>query len=283
MLPVGHIFLVDRRVDPKLLTECEVACQALVHAEQAIRHPTKSLAHTEDQYEAEYRKKAPASDSRFIRYDLACALFGFGDLAFSEIAFRSARESEVMTLLFTLTLAGSVLACSHFVGINARCKKYAVAALLSAVALVVIAGIAWIRSKHMAFADHAVVAYSLSGTLRHPSDGSNEASPRSSSDEMPTLLAYFSFNLLLFIVMVVYSYSVHDQQLMEIFKWRKALRDAKAKFRSAHQRYSAAYANRKNQHAQHLSRALATAKNVRRLLEVYKTHNLRARRDGHEW
>jgi len=289
LIEVGHSTLQGgaenyKREDTKLRPNWESAHQAFIHAQEALPHPEAALNHAEAQYETEHKKKAPASDGRFTRYWWAVALLGLGEIALNEIAFRGAHESEAMTLLFTLTLAASVMACSHFVGIKIRSKQFVAAVALSVVAIAVIVSIAWIRAQHLTAVSQSLPARAQVHSWHHAAMQSSQSEAAQPTNETATLLAYFSFNLLLFIVMVVYSYTIHDQLLEEIFKWRKALATAKANYRTAHKRYSAAYAERVNRHAQYQRKAVGTIKNVMRLVEVYKTHNLRARtdRDGND-
>lgn len=256
---VQHILEAWKRLDQVLHAKWQAAFLAVVHAGQTLPILKQALSDSEAAYELRHQRKAPSSDMRFTSYGIACVLFAVCEVPFNEIVFRSAGESELLTLVFTVGLAGAVVFCAHWVGVTARSRQIWASLLYAIVGLAAISGVSWLRALHLSGSNHEVAATVIFQPL--------------------TLFAYFSFNLLLFTVMAAYAYHVHDEPLVEVFRWRNAVLRAERAFRTAHGHFVKAHSNRMNRHARHCAQAFATTKHIRRLFEAYKTHNLRARTD----
>lgn len=258
---IQHIHERWNAADTGLQAAWASAFKSFVHAARAVVLPAQTLARAEGRYEEERQGKAPPTDRRFVWYGAACVALAAAEVPFNEIVFREAGESEILTLVFTVALAGSVIGGAHWAGVMLRRRLPRAAALIASVSLATMGSIAYFRAVHMASA-HAA----------HPAVAGR-------FDMVPTLFSFTAFNVLLFAVMAIYSYAVHDDLLQEVFAWRRSLDAARRGLRRQHRAFARAYSRRANLHAAHHTQAMAVSANVRRLFECYRKHNLRARKD----
>lgn len=276
--------------DKDLLPAWQAKAHEDVRAQKEADLSETALNAAEKDYENAHGGKPVPTDRRFGLYRLANAVLALAEIPFNAIVFRSVGESEVMTIVFTVALAVSVVGCAHFLGVflhklrdkagKVIRKHAAFAALLALIPLGVIASIAWFRAEYLACPKPAIVPMHemlASGTPPPVAHAVLTDSVRFAV--MPTLCSFLLFNLILFLLATVYSFHVHDELLATVYR-RRAERRAALKNRSRkHQVLVQARGRREKRHMHYQGFAHQCGKNVRRLIEAYRTHNLQTRND----
>lgn len=257
-------------------------------AEADLRETALNAATKE--YEDTHGGKPVPTDSRFGLYRLAIGALALAELPFNAVVFRSVGESEVKTIVFTVALAVSVVGCAHFLGVflhklrdkagKVIRKHAAFATLLTIIPLGVIASIAWFRAEYLAYPKPAIVPMheTLASGTPPPAVHAVLTDPARFA-VMPTLCSFLLFNLILFLLATVYSFHVHDELLATVYRcraeWRASLKNRARK----HRALVRAHGRREKRHIHYHGLAHQCGKNVRRLIEAYRTHNLQTRND----
>lgn len=284
--------------DKDLLPQWQARKHTAALAQAKVDNADLALAEAEQRYCAAHGGKAVPTDRRFGLYRLGNAALALMEIPFNAIVFRSVGESEVMTFTFTAALAVSVIGCAHFLGVflnklrdpagKVIRKHAAFAVLLTLIPLGVIGSIAWFRASYLSHPRPTLDAAAATLTPGSSAPGfSHPAIPVLASgaayfNEVPTLVAFFFFNLILFLLAVSSSFAVHDETLAAIFRRRAEQRAALKVHSHAHHKQVQARGHREKRHAHYNAFAHQIDKNVRRLTEAYRTHNLQKRKDRNE-
>ncbi len=284
--------------DKDLLPKWQAREHMATLAQAEVADANLALAEAEQRYCTTHGGKAVPTDRRFGLYHLGNAAFALMEVPFNVVVFRSVGESEVMTFIFTAALAVSIVGCAHFLGAFLNklrdpagkvIRKHVVfVVLLTAIPLGVIGSIAWFRASYLSHPRPTTDASLTALTPGFSAPGfSHPAIPVLASgaahfNEVPTLVAFFFFNLILFLLAVSSSFAVHDEILAAIFRRRAEQRAALKLHSQAHHKQVQARGHREKRHAHYNALAHQIDKNVRRLTEAYRTHNLQKRNDRNE-
>jgi len=213
-----------------------------------------------------------------VAYGLIMVTIGIGEYPLNAIVFRLFGDSELLTYLFSTLLAVGLPLAADFLG--KLLKKGAfregffsadgiLTTLLALIVVMAILGIGYIRERYI----EALEVQQLLGIKMDPT--------------MVTLV-FVAINLLIFLTATLASYFAHDPAVRRA---KKELKAADARLREAQARLAAAQAAsedaaRRYQQAKAERAALWEKKRheakelrdiVQKLIEIYRTHNLRVR------
>ena len=275
--------------DKDLLPEWQVKAHGDARAQTEADRSETALGLAEEAYKEAHGGDPLPTDRRFALYRFANAALALAEIPFNAIVFRSVGESEAMTLVFTAALAISVIGCAHFLGVYLRRlrdrtgkiirKHAAFAALLVAIPLGVIGSIAWFRAEYLANPKEAVLAAPTMLPSGLPLPAAQLPAHAAQFAVLPTLCSFFLFNLVLFLLATVYSYHVHDEWLAVVYRRRAERRTAQKARSRAHRALVRARGRREKRHMHYQGFANQVGKNINRLIEAYRTHNLQTRGD----
>ena len=250
----------DQKLKPQirqLERMCEETQRRLAIAEQEYQ-----AAHT---YYQSLHKAPPASSvtARFTFYMILLSLLVLFELPMNSIVFRLFGEGEVFTYIAAVAVGLSLVVCAHYLGEllregNFRDKTNTIVIVtLIAVPTVVVASVAYLREAYL--------------------QSNPDTSQKLSSGML--MVAFISFNFIIYAVGTVASYRFHEQGLASVLKSKRNLQNAK----TTHESREKALAKIKSEREKlfHACQALAGQfkEAVQRLTDVYRTHNLAARTD----
>ena len=207
----------------------------------------------------------PASSvtGRFAFYLILLSLLVIFELPMNSIVFRLFGEGEVFTYIAAVAVGLSLVVCAHYLGELLREGDFRnktnsiVIATLVAVPTVVVASVAYLREAYL--------------------QSNPDTSQKLSSGML--LVAFVSFNFIIYAVGTVASYRFHEQGLSKVLKSKKNLRKAKTVHESREKSLAKIKSMREKLFQGCQARAGQFKEAVQRLTDVYRTHNLAARAD----
>jgi hypothetical protein len=245
--------------------------QSQKHRDEADQRKEKAKDELEKAVDA-YRKAhdgndPPAgTDARLLGYWLLLAFLFIFEFPINSIVFRIFGEAEIFTYVATAAIAISLLVCAHQLGHFLREGKWdktriAITAVLIAIPILVIGVVAWLRQRYL----------------------SQVVGETEGAWSQGMLFAFATFNLLIFTVATVASYLVHDPTLFAVYRARKQLAKAQDELKQAERDRIRAKTDREKTLDVYRTKAKQIKDTAQQLIQIYRTENLRHRKDREQY
>jgi hypothetical protein len=191
--------------DKALLPAWQDAAHRANRANRDAADAEAAEAAAEAAYKKEHGTTAPPTDRRVPLYWLLVAALSLAEVPLNEICFRVFGESDLLTAIFTLGVTGSVILCSHYLGValghvhqtsgKPRATYATFVVLLALVPLLVIASFAEFRAASL------VYRLVMPATNAQPLLATQASSPPVPVFDRGFLFAaFFSFNAAIFLL-----------------------------------------------------------------------------------
>ena len=220
----------------------------------------KTLYDAEKEYEQKMGTKPPVGGGGKAWYWLFVGLLFIAEFPLNSIVFRVFGESEILTMLVTLVMAISIVGCAHFLGNIIKENKWGrieiiFTVFLILVPLAVLYFVAFLREKYL--------------------KGITEGFQWTEAMKW----GFWGINIIIFLVATIASYFAHDPLLQNVKRARKKYKRAQDEYESALTKLIEKLNERISKAEEYLYKMRWIKDTAQYLMHIYRTENLRIRKD----